>query len=473
MGDESRNPLPRLLLVQDPRLSRERTEMLMRQLQSLRRLAQVEILREPPEEAKVLERLDRQPCQLLLLPWHLHLSWHRVEAHFGITRLRGPTSAGYIAEPLYSTELEHASEGFNRSLLVDTLNLRQGELSHIFRSVLHDELRTGIRPWLESRTPSYFEAWYSGHGLGYRLDQCLKIPGSAEWAEARGTPIRLAITALWALVYEEGPGKSELINNVHARVPKASFQVACDEKAYVLRLGYRQRGRSPAQLVRQFRHDSMAPSHPAQLLIKHADLVRVQVVPETGDTEVTVVFFPSAVAETHPDEAHSIWVAPIASSLLIEKFYQEPTAGDPLLLPLPLPANLVPGQPPSAMNDRAQYDKRIYEAAIKVRDLRETLAQREEEIRELRAGGVGLPQEWTEPAGSDDLIDALRDRLQQDAQAIEDLEAQLASLETTEPGSLQAVQLKRRLAELRQQEQERLAKLQTLSTHRAPGKAAA
>lgn len=445
---------PHILVIPDDRLSRERSHLFMRQLHSLRRLGSVEILRDCQKQEAVLERLERYPgCPLLLAPWHQYLTWNRVEAKFGITRLKGPTFAGYFGEPISIQEFENTSSGFTRSLLVDFVDLRPGELQSVLKSLIHDNLRTGIRPWLESRTPSYMETWYSGHGLGFRMDQCLKLPGAAPWDDERGTAIRMAITALWALIYEEGPGKSELLNTVHAKIPKASFQVGCDEKAFVMRLGYRQRGHSPAEMVHVFRPDSTQPSHPAQLLMRYADFVRVQMIPDTGETEVTVVFFPSAPAERSPHLVRSHWVAPVASSLMTEKFLGEAPENDPLLLALPsAPSLLAPNTGAHAM-DRQSFDRRVFESAITIRDLRRQLAEREAEVAELRAGGVGSNHEEFDPPEAEELIDALKDRIEANKMLITGLLAEMEELQLHEPDSYRVMGLKRRLNEQKRREQ--------------------
>src|SRR5687768_44006 len=84
--------------VTDPCLSREKTQIALRALNSLRNIAEIRYYPGNLSETDLVERVKRETLDLLMVPWHTYLHYQKLEAQFGLTRTHGPTMVGYFAE---------------------------------------------------------------------------------------------------------------------------------------------------------------------------------------------------------------------------------------------------------------------------------------------------------------------------------------------------------------------------------------
>jgi hypothetical protein len=272
----------------DERISRERRAILTRVINQVRGFShRVTVVSGDLPEAEVIKRIERDGFDLVLAPWYRYIAWSRIEAYFGASRTGGPTFAGYFAEPLLPHEVG-AQNGRQRAILLDFTQMSTPESVRLVRNLMYETMRAGIRPWLEGAPPIYCENWYYAQGLGMRMDHLLAIPeiASSEWAR-RAPALRLVLGALWSLVYEEGPGKSEFAQaatSLHS--PRAYFQVAADARTLVFKLHYAMPAWTAKDVVAAFWPDAKRPTAAAQLLLRHADFLRVHLIPEGSDVEV-------------------------------------------------------------------------------------------------------------------------------------------------------------------------------------------
>jgi len=411
-------------MIFDERLSRERSQILIRTVNAIRRFAIVELLKGNATEDMVLTRMKSKKYQLVLAPWYRYFMWNRVEGFLGAARSQGPTFCGYFADSLTSFELEEMEcLGFQRSILLDLFHLKQNEAASLVKSLLFENSRSGIKTLLTPGTPIYYESWFSNQGLGTRLDQIAKLPSldQMEWAK-RKTAIRICIEAFWTLIYEEGPGKSDLANAMTEKRPKAYFQIAFDERCLLLRLCTLMPSWSHRDALLQFKSNSKNPTSAAQLMLRYADAVRVHPISDTGEIEITLFLFSSQPAELFPLDVHTVWVEPLNSTLIEEKPYMATSPNEPTLTPLP-----ETGSHQASLTQRDETsktrDRMLYEAALKIKDLRQSLSEKEETLKELRSGGVGPgTHHRLSPPDAEALLDTLTERFKESRESIASLE---------------------------------------------------
>jgi hypothetical protein len=397
------NRLGKITVLNDNRLSRQKATALTRILNTFRQYAEVRLLDGNLDEDQFLAKMEENRGSLFLLPWYRYLSWSKVEAYYGLTRTSGPTIAGYHFGGLTVPEIgvpDHL-----RAILVDFAGPSPSDVARVVRSLLVDTQRSGILPLLDSKgTHVYFEDWMDQQGLGHRIDAITNIPeiGKTDWMQRAGA-IRIALGALWSLIYEEGPGKSEFAQTLTATQAKACFQVGASSHCLAFRLVYSMPTWSPKDALGFFWPNVERPGSPAQLLRRYCDFVRVHRVADTPDIEVVVAFFKSAPAERFPGSVQTFWVEPLAARLIQEVPYERPSASAPNLKPL---ASAIPARPDEVQN--AVKERTINELTVQVKELRRALREREIKIEELKAGGVGAPQ--PPPADADSLLNAFLDR---------------------------------------------------------------
>ncbi|OFZ79421.1 MAG: hypothetical protein A2583_02955 [Bdellovibrionales bacterium RIFOXYD1_FULL_53_11] len=419
-------------IVVDERVPREKLKLLQRVINEIRSFSMVLAIEGGISEDELLAKLGEQHYKLVLLPWYRYLAWNKIDAFFGTTRTAGTAVAGYFADQVLPYELGDKPD-IIRSILLDFTNLITPEASMLTKCLLRENQRTGIRPLFAENTPVYFENWLGAQGLGGRIDAVLGLPEvvSNGWLK-RSQALRIALGSLWSLVYEEGPGKSQfaLAQSEAAKVPKAYFQVAADAKCLALRLCYNMSSFLPKDALAMFWPDQKRPTAQTQSLLKYADAVRVHNITDTFDVEVTAFFFQSAPSETSHQQMHSLWLEPLTSHLMTEIPYEAQSPDTPHLRPLPVQQIQTATK---VLDDKAQLkakERFIFQAAVKIRELKKSLVEREEQVKELRSGGIGTAQPLP-PPDAEGLLDAFQERVLDSQYRIRKLEQEIATVEQT------------------------------------------
>ncbi len=377
---------------------------LTRILNMFRQYAEVRLLDGNLDEDQFVQKMEENQGGLFLIPWYRYLSWSKAEAFYGLTRTSGPTIAGYHFGGITVDDLgtpEHL-----RTILLDFAGPSPADVSRIVKNLLVENQRSGILPLLDGkgRSTVYCENWMDQQGLGHRMDALMNIPeiGKTDWMERSGA-IRIILGALWSLIYEEGPGKSEFAQALTGGQAKAWFQVGANSNCLALRLTYSMPTWSPKDALLQFWPSKERPGSPAQLLRRYCDLLRVHRISDSTDIEVTAVFFKAAPAERSPGNIQTLWIEPISARLFEETPYEKLGPDLPHLKPLAL---AIPARPDEAQN--SAREKALADLALQVRELRKALRDREVKIEELKSGGVGAPQP---PAvDADGLLEAFLER---------------------------------------------------------------
>ncbi len=468
-------PKPIIAFVVDERLSRERAAIVGRVIQALKRFAQIDLINGSATEDALLTKLGARTYDLVMAPWYRYLKWSKVEAFYGLTRTSGPTFAGYYCEQLLPYELGEQAEHY-RAILIDFAALPVHEAALLIRSLIKDSNRTGLRPLLDPQALIYCENWYSGQGLGNRMDQVLALPEihKTEWM-ARATSIRIALSALWSLVYEEGPGKSEFAQTITGSSPKAYFQVGTDRNLLALRLCYTMSSWSPKDVLSRFWPNQKSPTAAAQLLLRFCDFTRAHFISETNDVEIVAGFFASAPAEKAPNETHTLWVEPIAPNLISEVPYEVPGPTYPYLrhlggAPKKPNTDALARQVASEVDEDEESlpigdphnprDRFLIQAAKKIRDLKAMVHEREQTIRELRSGGVGTSRPLP-PPDAEALLEAFQGKYFEARYQIRQFELKIVEMEKKGASAAEVEALKRKMAELAAREREWIKSLAT------------
>lgn len=440
----------------DERLSRDRRGILTRLIASVRHFATIQILHGEVDETTLLQKIQAEPFQLVLAPWYHYLSWSKTEAHYGRTRTSGPTFAGYFCEPIPPLQLGSQADHL-RAILLDFTHLQPSESCKLIRSLLHDSLRTGITPLLDSNASVYCENWMNHQGQGLRVDQILKLPeiSQFEWT-ARAPAIRVVLSALWGLIYEEGPGKSEFAQAISGGTrPRAYFEIGCDAHTLVFRLWYSMPGWGPKNALTQFWPNPEKPTAAPQFLLKFADFLRVHTIEGTGDVEVVVGLFASRPSEKAHSQIHSLWIEPIASHLISEIPFEGPNPRQPWLKALPgIPAG---AQQAGSKKEQGQdllqaKDRFIAEATQKIRKLQREIEQRDELIRDLKTGGVGTAKVLPIP-DPESLLEAFQERYFEAEMQLKQFEMRIAEIEQKGASATEIQALQEKMATLSARQQ--------------------
>ncbi len=434
----------------------------------MKKYAQIELINGSSTEDVILAKMKSQEYDLVLAPWYRYLHWRKVEAFYGLTRTSGPTFAGYFCEQLLPYELGEQTDHL-RAIILDFSSLPTHEAVLLLRSLLKDHLRSGIRPLLDPHATIYCENWHTGQGIGNRMDQVLALPEiqKTEWMK-RATSIRISLSALWSLVYEEGPGKSEFAQTITGASPKAYFQVAADKTTLVLRICYSMASWTPKDALSRFWPNAKSFTSPAQLLLRFCDFTRVHLIAETNDVEVVAGFFASAPAEKTPNETRTLWVEPIAPNTVSEIPFETPNAAVPHLRYLTgqkkSQTEALTRQVAEEVDEHDEEslpvgdphnprDRFLIQAAKKIRDLKKSLHERDQAIRELRSGGVGTSKPLP-PPDAEALLEAFQEKYFEARYQIRQFELKIIEFESSGASAGEIESLRKQMAELADRKRE-------------------
>ena len=446
-------PKPTVCFIIDERQTRERVQMLHRLVRSLREHAQVELIEGDLPEDRLLQKLQAEKYQLIVAPWYRYLQWKRIEGAYGMTRTSGPTFCGYFADQLLPHELAEGCD-FTRAILLDFNHLTQAEALRLTLSVLHDDRRCGLRPLLKAETPIHSEDWFSGQGLGARNDLILSLSSLSqmEWKN-RANSIRVCLLALWSLIYDEGPGQEGLLQHSAKESKKATFQFAADAQCCAMRLVYVIPGNGAKNALREFWPDPTLASSAHQILQRFSDGIRVHVVPETCEIEVTVFFTPSGPSEKYATDIKTLWIEPVSKKLLYS------TQDAPIAtIPHFSQQAASPGNGGLEMQLKTR-ERQVFEAQSKIRELTQSIVERDQMIRELKTGGVGVAQS-PPPPDAESLILALQARAREIHTQVTQLERQIHDASSTKVGTVEIGRLEEKLIRVTQKEQELILKVE-------------
>ncbi len=411
---------PQIAIILDDRISREKGQILTRVVNTLRTFAQVQLLSAAATEEETLAKIRERPYKLVLAPWYRYLQWRKLEGHFGLTRVSGPTFAGYFADGVTPEELTEKNE-YLRSILLDFTHLQPKEVLLLIRALVEEPKRSGILPLIGNGAPIYQENWFQGQGPGARLDTVLSLPEIAQtdW-NLRANGIRLCLTALWSLIYDEGPGKSDMAQG--AKAAKAHLQIGVAPHCLAFRLCFAMPNWTPKDVVAAFWPDDANPTSAAQLLLRYTDFIRVHLVHESSNVELVAGFLPSAPADTDFRHMHTIWVDPISPNLITE------AADNGKPLPSAPVSTDTRGLTEDEKAKSEAKDRFIFQAAMKIRELKKEVAAKDEQIHELRSGGVGTAKPLP-PPDAEALLEAFQHRYFEAKYEIRQLELQIDQAE--------------------------------------------
>jgi hypothetical protein len=450
------NKLGKIVVLNDNRLSRQRATELTRILNMFRVYADVRLLDGSLDEDQFLLKMEELQGSLFLIPWYRYLSWSKAEAFYGLTRTSGPTIAGYHFGGVTVDDL--GTPDHLRTILLDFAGPSPQDVGHMVRNLLVDTERSGLVALLENKTKNtiYCENWMDQQGLGNRIDALMNIPeiGKTEWVSRSGA-IRIILSALWSLVYEEGPGKSEFAQALTAGQAKAWFQVGAQSNCLAFRLIYSMPTWSPKDALGNFWPTHERPSSPAQLLRRYSDLLRIHRVADSPDIEVVAALYRAAPAERSPGNIHTLWIEPLAARLINEAPYEKLGPEKPHLKPLNLS---LPPRPDETQN--AAREQAINDLALQVKELRRALREKETKIEELRMGGVGAAQ--PSPVDADGLLEAFLERFYSAHSKAQELQEKVRAFSESAPHPNKAseiAQLEKQIQALMAKEGEWIKKL--------------
>lgn len=477
MGSPASAPqqLPSIAVVMDERLSREKRALLSRVVYACRQCAQVELIDGQISEADLVARLQSQVFGLVLVPWYRYLAWKRVEALYGLTRTSGPTFAGYFCDPLEPYEVGGVPDQL-RALLLDFSRLNQSEILTLLKAIVQERARAGIRPLLRDGTPIHFESWFQNTSEGARAELVLGLPDvrALTWLEGRRNAVRVALAALWSLIYDEGPGKLEFANALAPKAPRAYFQVGADESALLLRLYFSMPSWTPKDALEAFWPDPHRPARASQLLLRAADFTRVHAISGSSEVEVVAGFLPPGATSRPATSLRTLWIEPLAPHLVLEPPFEAPSPanhlvalpprGEPLAVlgsgPAPLPRPAAAGDVPTTISAVPTTGAPALEAATQLRELKARLAERDRLITELKSGGVGSAAPLP-PPDAEAILESFQHHFFETRFRIRQLEAQIGELESRGAPAPEVEALRQRVQQLMVREQGWLRKLAT------------
>lgn len=399
--------------VTDPSLSREKTQVALRAIHGLRSEAEIRYFPGNLTESELLERVEREPLDLLLVPWHMYLGYQKLEAHFGLSRTEGPTVAGWFAEDFSPYELEQQDHSF-RAIFIDLNRLRPNESMVVLRSLLRDTTRWGLKPFLSPQTPLHFETWNSQLGLGFRIDTILVLPEiqNSQWIK-RANSLRVIVSALWSLVFDQGPGKADTQKSAGTLAPpRGYFEIGADNKALGFRLCYTEPGWRVKDILHQFWPGGTKLSGAGQILTHYSDLFRVHVDPETSEVEIVCILFHSAPSESATDVMRTLWIEPLNKSCRFERFTEDPLMEEPFHKALVTHHNL------------------IGNAAELIDNLKGKVEDQTKEIETLKTKGVTKENIFIYPAGfgGEQLLELFNRRIMENSSKLKSLQHQQSRL---------------------------------------------
>ena len=464
-----------IIWIVDDRISREKLSVFSRVLTPLKQKFPILILRiSQTSEAEILNRIKAEKSvRLVVAPLKEYLSWKLIDAFLGTMRTRGPTFAGHFTEPTPLEILEDRSSSSLRKIVLDCYHLTPAEVFLMVQSLVDENNRSGLLPLLQPNTPIYCENWFDNQGLGHRIDLLLGLSqvSKTDWAQ-RASSLRILLTSLWTLVYEEGPGKgANKVKREGDSMPLAYFQFAADPRIAVMRLFFHSLPMSaPLEALKVFIPDRERPSRASQLLLRFSDFLRVHSVPETHSLEIVTGLLPSAPAERSFSSLHTFWIDPLADALMSERPYSMPNPQSPRLVKLSSEEiqaprlKLVENKPSPA---ERIHKKLINDATQEIRQLKSQLHERNEKIRELRLGGIGASHPLPPPE-PEDLLEAFQERFFDAQYQIRQFELQLERLKAGGAQSYEMEALRLKMEALANREKSWIQKiLLTLQSYRA------
>jgi len=444
----SKEQIPQIAFVIDDRVTRERVQRLHQLARELRAYATVEIIEGEIPEERLISKWRSEKYALILVPWYRYLNYKKLDGEMGLTRVAGPTVAGYFADSVLPHELMDGCN-FQRALLFDFYRMTNTELIRLIASVLFEPARSGLRPLFKPDITIFEEQWHGEQGLAARAQLFTMIARSErlDW-KPRTAAIRICLMSLWSLFYEEGPGKSSALRKENTLTQQASFQFAQDPTLFALRLVHTYPGFNSYQAVHEFWPDGTKATTNSQLLLRYSDLLRIHTCPDTHQIEYTIIFTKSAPSVAASNEVHSLWIEGLEKNLFAR-------ASDPLAKSLPeFSAVNTENHKATPLEQQLRSKERLLsEATQKIRELVQTLKTREQVIREMKVGGVGTGVQFA-PPDVHTLLMALQERYQQAEIEVEELEFQIAELSKKGAGQKDTTKLKTRLDKLILQEQE-------------------
>lgn len=449
MNTDPKN-LPRTLIVTDKKLSLEKGRALTQKINTLRQISQVELLKAETTEDELIEKIKATKPALVLTPWHLYLRWSKLEAFFGKTRSQGPTSAGYFADQLDEKELPEHVLG-THCILLDFQRPNAIQFKLMIQNVLHEKKRFGIKPFHDSKTKIYHETWRERLGQGLRLDTVLSFKEIIDygWDQHAGS-IRIALMTLWSLVYELGPGKSDLSESISSK-PVASFQFAASSQVLTLRVCFTMSSWKGSELVANFwpatQKSTSSPQDSLRLIREFSDFMRIHQLEGTNNIELVVGFFPNFKTENTRRGMTTFWIGPISKTLVTESYDEQTAQKDQTLQPFP-------GQPlpKSASTSKNSEDQEAKEKALsnafnEIRELKSQLREKNALIHEFKSGGVNVSTPNIIP-DAESLLEAFEYRYAESLAMLEDIERQLNEFESVRENQSKVLVLRKRGEEL-------------------------
>jgi hypothetical protein len=381
------------------------------------------------------------------VPWHAYLHYQKIEANFGLTRTHGPTMIGYFAEDVSIAELQEEDHHF-RAILIDLNRLATGEASNILRSLLRDSTRWGLRPLVQSSTNLHFETWTAQVGLGFRIDTILGLNeiANSHWIK-RANTVRVLVSALWSLIFDNGPGKADRQRSGADRTARAYFEVGVDAHCLGVRLCYSEPGWKVKDVLHQFWPGALTPSTAGQILFHFSDMVRVHVDPDSSEIEIVCALFPSGPAERATDLLRTLWIEPLSNMTRLERFSESPETQEDYHKSL------------------VTHHALIGNAAEKIDELRKQIEVKDEEIHELRSKGTAKENVFIYPSGLDgsQLIDLVNRRLTEIKAKMKSINSQFQALRQDRTDDLkEAGRLMKELNELQAQQKGWLGRLREI-----------
>jgi len=303
-----------IAFIFDDRLPHDRKQVFQRTVLLLRTKFQIEVLPSHFTEDDLVEHLGKEKYELVLLPWYKYLAWKKVDAFFGALRMKGPTVAGYFADPVLPFEFAQPPNT-HRMILVDLFRFDQQEIELVLRSLTDESLRTGFQGLIPRDNPVYFANWQAIDQSSTRvIDEIMGLPifTSVNWKHRRH-PLRFFLTGMWAFVFPEmraHPSQEEV----------ATLEVSEFNHKLLIKVLFRNQDYTLKHLMEWFWPNP--PSGTPALLAairemnSHADYLRVQSYPETNQIELTAMFVESNASMLYPNEVRGFWIEPLQTRSL-------------------------------------------------------------------------------------------------------------------------------------------------------------
>ena len=198
-----------------------------------------------------------------------------------------------------------------------------------------DSTRWGLRPLMQSGTVLHFDSWTAQVGMGFRIDTVLNLNeiANSHWVK-RANAVRVLLSALWSLIFDNGPGKADRARSGADRTSRAYFEVSADAHCLGFRLCYSEPGWKVKDVLHQFWPGALTPSAAGQILFQYSDMLRVHVDPDSSEIEIVCTLFPSGPSERATDILHTLWIEPISNMTRLERFSESPETQEHFHKPL-------------------------------------------------------------------------------------------------------------------------------------------